>query len=112
MFEVRLNAPLHVEWEITNACNLRCRHCYASAGDKASGELTTKEALDLVAELDSTGAADVTLSGGEPFLRKDLWQILRALNSRGIPFIIYTNGTLLDHRRVKKLSQTGVASYQ
>ena len=110
MFEVKLNAPLNVEWEITNLCNLRCRHCYVGAGEKISKELTTKEALDLIAELDRIGVLDITISGGEPFLRRDIWQIIQEIKKREIPFIIYTNGTLLNKQRIQRLVETDVDS--
>ncbi|MEM3011337.1 MAG: radical SAM protein [Candidatus Bathyarchaeia archaeon] len=110
MFEVELNAPLNVEWEITSACNLRCRHCYVSAGARLPEELTTEEALKLIGELDEIGISDITLSGGEPFLRKDIWLIIDELHKRQIPFTIYTNATLLDAEVVEKLVNRKVKS--
>lgn len=104
MFEVKLNAPLDVEWEVTNACNLRCRHCYVAAAEKLEGELSTNEALKLIEELDRIGITDITISGGEPFLRSDLWQIIEEIKSRRIPFMIYTNATLLNEEKLKKLA--------
>jgi radical SAM protein with 4Fe4S-binding SPASM domain len=70
-------------------------------------ELTTKEALNLVAELDQIGISNVTLSGGEPFLRSDIWEIIEELKRRHIPSIVYTNGTLLNHATILKLVETG-----
>jgi len=98
-----LNNPLDVEWEITNACNLRCRHCYVAAGEKLEKELDTEEALELVDELDRIGVTDITISGGEPFLRSDLWQVIKEINSRQIPFNLYTNATLLDEEKIRNL---------
>lgn len=108
MFEVKLNAPLNVEWEVTNLCNLRCRHCYVSAGESLAAELTTEEALTLIDELDQIGVSDITISGGEPFLRNDIWEIIKELKKREIPFILYTNGTLLNNMKVRRLVETGV----
>lgn len=108
MSEAELNNPLDVEWEITNACNLRCRHCYVAAGKKLENELDTREALRIVAELDKIGVTDITISGGEPFLRSDLWQVIEEINSRKIPFILYTNATLLDEHKIKRLAEYGV----
>lgn len=106
-FEPRLRAPLNVEWEITNACNLRCKHCYVSAGEGLDSELTTNEALKLVKELDEIGVTDITISGGEPLLRKDIWKILKETNRRQIPVILYTNGTLLNRAKMSKLVACG-----
>jgi radical SAM protein with 4Fe4S-binding SPASM domain len=108
MFEAELNNPLDVEWEITNACNLRCRHCYVAAGEKLEKELDTNEALRLVAELDKIGVTDITISGGEPLLRSDLWQVIEEINSRKVPFMLYTNATLLDEEKIKKLAEYNV----
>lgn len=105
MFEVELNAPLDIEWEITNACNLRCRHCYVAAGEKLEEELDTNEALRLVEELDSIGVTDITISGGEPFLRSDLWRIIEEIKSRRIPFFLYTNATLLNEEKIRRLAE-------
>jgi len=110
MFEVELNNPLDVEWEITSACNLRCRHCYVAAGEKLEKELDTSEALRLVEELDMIGVTDITISGGEPFLRNDLWQIVEEIKNREIPFILYTNATLLDEEKIRKLAEYNVRS--
>jgi len=108
MFEVELNAPLDVEWEITNACNLRCRHCYVAAGEKLDQELRTNEALRLVDELDRIGVTDITISGGEPFCRRDLWKIIGEIKYREIPFMLYTNATLLDEEKIKKLAEYNI----
>lgn len=108
MFEVELNAPLDVEWEITNACNLRCLHCYVAANEKLEKELDTNEALRLVEELDNTGVTDITISGGEPFLRSDLWRIIEEIKSRRIPFSVYTNGTLLNDKRIRRLAEYNI----
>jgi len=70
--------------------------------------LTTKEALRLIDELDQIGVSDITISGGEPFLRNDIWRIIRELKKREIPFILYTNGTLLNTMKVQRLVSTGV----
>lgn len=108
MFEVKLKAPLNVEWELTNACNLRCRHCYVRAETRLQKELTTQEALNLIDELDQIGVSDITLSGGEPFLREDIWQIIQEIRTREIPFILYTNGTLLNKQKIRKLVEMEV----
>lgn len=110
MFEIELNNPLDVEWEITNACNLRCRHCYVAAGEKLDNELNTKEALQLVEDLDRIGVTDITISGGEPFLRNDLWQVIGEIKSRKIPLMLYTNATILNKEKIKRLARHNVKS--
>ncbi|MDZ5649675.1 hypothetical protein ULB03_21450 [Nitrospirillum sp. BR 11828] len=56
--------PVHVVWEITLACNLKCQHCGSRAGRPRADELTTAEALDLVDQLAALGTREMTLIGG------------------------------------------------
>jgi len=111
MTEPILRAPLNVEWEITRGCNLRCKHCYTSAGQKEPEELTTKQVLSVIDHLDRVGISDITISGGEPLLRDDLEIILADLTRRELPFVLYTNGLLLSRERQQSLKEAGVISF-
>ncbi len=62
--------------ELTNQCNLRCRHCYAGSGEKLDNELSTAEVKGLLEELSRLGSVEVEFSGGEPLLRPDLFEII------------------------------------
>jgi MoaA/NifB/PqqE/SkfB family radical SAM enzyme len=64
-------APLYAVWEITLACDLGCRHCGSRAGPRRDTELTTAECLDVVAQMRDLGFREVTLIGGEAYLRED-----------------------------------------
>jgi radical SAM protein with 4Fe4S-binding SPASM domain len=87
--------PAVVVWEITFACNMRCLHCGTAAGKKRPDELTTKEALALIDELADLESFNITLSGGEPLLRRD-WRLLaERINTRGIKSSMITNGNLV-----------------
>jgi radical SAM protein with 4Fe4S-binding SPASM domain len=108
MVEPILRAPLNVEWEITKECNLQCRHCYTSAGKKEPKELSTDEAISMINHLDAVGISDITISGGEPLLRKDLEVIINHLKELELPFILYTNGILLNAERQSSLKKAGV----
>ncbi len=110
--EAGLSAPVNVTWEVTLACNLRCRHCLSAAGAPAPRELTTREALRLVGELHRMGVFQVNFGGGEPFLRPDFEDILAACHGRGIVTCISTNGTLLDAARVERLARSGMVAVQ
>lgn len=110
MVEPKLRAPLNVEWEITRQCNLRCKHCYTSAGKKDPEELTTEQALTIVNHLDTIGVSDITISGGEPLLRDDLEVIISDIKRREIPVVLYTNGLLLSTERMLSLKRAGVNS--
>jgi MoaA/NifB/PqqE/SkfB family radical SAM enzyme len=63
----RLRHPVHVVWELTLACNLRCAHCGSRAGRPRSDELTTDEIRSIVAELAALGTREISLIGGEAF---------------------------------------------
>lgn len=92
------------QWDITNLCNLRCRHCRAWKLPK-KGELSTEEGIDLLSQLYNLKIQILNFSGGEPFLRKDIFQLLEY--ARNFPLLtITTNGTLLtDKKCVKQLKK-------
>lgn len=93
-------------WEITMQCNMRCIHCGTAATlEKRQNELNTKEALDLIRQIAGLGAKKITLSGGEPFIRKD-WPILarEVLKNKMICGLI-SNGFLLDEKVARQLFQ-------
>lgn len=110
MVDPILRAPLNVEWEITKACNLRCKHCYTAAGQKEPEELTTQEVFSIIDLLDAVGVSDITISGGEPLLRRDLEEIMAYLFKKEIPSFLYTNGLLLSRERQHSLFEAGVRS--
>jgi radical SAM protein with 4Fe4S-binding SPASM domain len=84
--------PRTCVWEITLACNARCRHCGSSAGQARPGELDEGEALQLVEDLAALGCESVTLSGGEPLVRPDWPAIARAVVQRRMRLELVTNG--------------------
>src|SRR5262245_53584467 len=76
--------PIYAVWEVTLRCDLTCRHCASRAGRSRPDELTTAEALDLVAQMAELGVKEVTLIGGEAYLRDDWTEIVRALVAAGV----------------------------
>lgn len=86
-----------VFWSVTGRCNFQCRHCYMDAPDGVLGELSTKEALDLIDQMASCGVLHVDITGGEPLVRTDFWDLIdRILMHKMTIGKIYTNGWLLD----------------
>src|SRR5690348_741536 len=71
--------PLYAVWEVTLRCDLSCRHCSSRAGRARPDELTTAEALNLVEQLADLGVLEVTLIGGEAYLREDWTEIIAAI---------------------------------
>lgn len=84
--------PIYAVWEITLACDLACSHCGSRAGKARPDELTTAEALDLVRQMHEMGVNEVTLIGGEAYLREDWLEIVAAIRSRGITCSTMTGG--------------------
>jgi radical SAM protein with 4Fe4S-binding SPASM domain len=80
----RRSRPIYAVWEITLACDLACRHCGSRAGRERPDELTTAECLDLVEQMADLGVKEVTLIGGEAYLREDWLDIIRAIRARGM----------------------------
>jgi MoaA/NifB/PqqE/SkfB family radical SAM enzyme len=88
----RRHRPIYAVWEITLACDLACRHCGSRAGHDRPDELTTAEALDLVDQMAALGVKEVTLIGGEAYLRTDWLDIVRKIRSHGMECTTTTGG--------------------
>ena len=107
MFELR-----KVALDVTNACNLRCKHCYTSSGFPLENELSFDEIKNLLTELYDLGVFELELTGGEPFMRPDFIKILRIANSMDFLIEIVTNGTLLDEEKVRVLQDLSIRIIQ
>ncbi len=104
--------PHVVAWNLTRRCNLRCAHCYISAGPDAhtEGELTTAECLRIADEILEVNPRPLfILSGGEPLLRDDLYTIARHAVDAGATVTVGTNGTFLDDAAIDALGAAGVS---
>lgn len=85
-----------IYFEITNACNLRCRTCLPSSGKPRKAELTSDQIVQTVYRLYELGAHSIFFSGGEPFIRPDCIEILERIGLLNIPMSLVTNGLLVD----------------
>lgn len=97
-------------WEITLACNMRCRHCGSRAGQARRHELSLDECLDVARQLRDLGCQRVTFIGGEVFLFKHWDVVAHWLSSCGILVNIITNGTLLGERQLEQIQRAGLAN--
>ena len=98
-----------VIWNCTGSCNLKCQHCYYNSEEKDySGELTTEEAKRFIDDLANFNVPVILFSGGEPLMRKDLFQLIDYAAQKDIRATISTNGTLLDEDAVKQLQSLGI----
>jgi radical SAM protein with 4Fe4S-binding SPASM domain len=105
----RYVAPLFIVWNFTQACNLRCRHCYqAATAQPEADELTLPEKLDLVDQMADAGVTFLAVSGGEPLMSDHLWPVLAHAAKRGIHLTVATNGTLLKPETIARLRECRV----
>lgn len=97
-----------VVWNLIRRCNLTCRHCYSASADRDfQGELVTEEVFRVLRELKDYAVPAVILSGGEPLLRPDIFQIAAYAKELGFYLGLSSNGTLMDAAMVKNIAQTG-----
>lgn len=103
-----MRTPRHVDIDITNRCNLRCHYCYhfSSEGD-VQKDLPTEEWLKFFDELGASAVMDVTLAGGEPFMRTDLFELIDGIVRNRMRFSLLSNGTLIDNERAKRIADSG-----
>ena len=83
-------------WELTRACNLACRHCRADAVTNLDpNELTTDEAKNFIDQLVECGKPILIMTGGEPLLRDDCYELAQYGTDKGLRVVLATNGTFL-----------------
>ena len=96
-----------VYYAITDGCNLRCPYCYASSTRKLPGELVTTESLDLVDQVAALGAETLILTGGEPLLRRDIFDVADHARRQGLLVNIITNATSIrDAATARRMADT------
>lgn len=100
--------PSYCVWEITLQCDLACRHCGSRAGHARDGELNTAECLDLVAQLAEMGCEEISLIGGEVYLRDDWAEIARAVVDHGMACGIVSGGRGMTRERIDQAQAAGV----
>ena len=102
--------PVHVVWEITLACDLKCLHCGSRAGRVRQRELSTEECLDLVRQFARLGTREITLIGGEAYLRKDWLKIIEAITAKGILCTLQSGGLHLTDERLRQAAEAGLGA--
>ncbi len=90
---------------LTNACNLRCPHCYMYASQELENELTTNEVKELLSAFYNNGCRVVTFTGGEVTLRKDLVEILKHAKDLSYKITVLSNGTNWTDELIEKVNQ-------
>jgi len=99
-----MQTPYMIDWAITNRCNLNCLHCRGMAKD----ELSSETILRVTSEIPSLKPRWVIIEGGEPFLRQELFKILKTFYEHNIKMYLISNGMLLDEDLVRRLAELNV----
>ena len=100
--------PLRAMFELTYKCNFRCVHCY-NVSDRQKKELTTREIKDILLELKDAGCFYIGFTGGEPFMREDIFEILDFAKINGFRITILTNGSFIDKKTARGISSLGTS---
>ena len=102
--------PYVISWNLTQRCNLRCKHCYIDASHAMPGELSTSEALRVLDQIGDVNRETILiLTGGEPLLRPDLEVLVERAAGLGMMVVLGTNGTRLSVDRARELAQRGLS---
>jgi heme d1 biosynthesis radical SAM protein NirJ len=97
-----------VIWNLVRRCNLTCKHCYATSADKDfAGELSTAEVYTVLDDLKGFKVPVLILSGGEPLLRPDIFDISQRAKAMGFYVGLSTNGTLIDENNIAAIAAAG-----
>jgi len=104
---MQVNQLIYLFWDVTGKCNLHCMHC-RELSKQDSNELTLKEASNFIIEAKKLGAQFVGLLGGEPLLRKDIFEVIRFIKDKGLGVGLGTNGTLINNTLALKIKNTAV----
>ncbi len=98
-----------VAWELTRNCNLACVHCRACAtSGPHEGELSTAECRKIIDDISGFSTPVIILTGGEPLMRPDLFDIIEYGRSKGLKMVIAVNGTLVDKDSAERLKASGI----
>ncbi len=104
-----IKPPKIIAWEITRRCNLACAHCRAAAHCEAyPGELSLDECKAVMDDIASITDPILILTGGEPLMRPDIWDIIDYAFEKGLHPVIGTNGTLIDDEMAAKIAEHGI----
>ena len=106
--DYKMCVPVHAVWELTLACDLKCLHCGSRAGKPRVGELSTVECIEVVEALARLGTREISLIGGEAYLRRDWTEIIRAISRRGIYCAVQTGARNMTPERLAAAVDAGL----
>lgn len=101
--------PRLIAWEVTRTCNLSCIHCRAASIDKPyPNELTTEECFRLLDDMTTFASPIIILTGGEPLLRPDIFEIAAYGTEKGLRMVMATNGLLIDGETCQRMKEASI----
>lgn len=109
--DFRVGRPLHVVWETTLACNLHCQHCGSRAGKARPDELSTEECIDLIYQLARMGTREITIIGGEAFMRRDWLTLIKEITDQGMACAMQSGGYFLSEKKLADAQQSGLKGF-
>ncbi len=111
-FELGLDAPICLTWELTYACNLQCVHCLSSSGRRDPRELSTEECKTVIDQLQAMQVFYVNIGGGEPTVRKDFWELVDYATAHQVGVKFSTNGIAIDEAAAARLAASDYVDVQ
>jgi radical SAM protein with 4Fe4S-binding SPASM domain len=97
-----------VVWNCTRRCNLACRHCYSDSDARRHPEMSQDEGVAMIRDVAAFGSPALLLSGGEPLMRPDAFELIGEARDAGLAVTLSSNGTLIDPPRARRLADLGV----
>src|SRR6201987_4918452 len=111
-FERGLDAPICLTWELTYACNLACVHCLSSSGKRDPRELSTRQCMDIIDELERMQVFYVNIGGGEPTVRPDFWELVDYATAHHVGVKFSTNGVKITPEVAARLAASDYVDVQ
>ena len=112
LFQLGLDAPICLTWELTYACNLSCVHCLSSSGRRDPRELSTDECKAVIDTLERMQVFYVNIGGGEPTVRPDFWELVDYATAHRVGVKFSTNGVKLDAAAAARLAASDYVDVQ
>ena len=111
-FELGLDAPICLTWELTYACNLSCVHCLSSSGRRDPRELSTAQCKAVIDELERMQVFYVNIGGGEPTVRSDFWELVDYATEHHVGVKFSTNGVRITAAVAARLAASDYVDVQ
>src|SRR5580704_11012281 len=112
LFQLGLDAPICLTWELTYACNLSCVHCLSSSGRRDPRELSAAECRAVIDELERMQVFYVNIGGGEPTVRPDFWDLVDYATARHVGVKFSTNGVKISPATARRLAASDYVDVQ